>query len=55
VFALETKDRFEIYKDLHLQKLLLDFDRDLLTFIDLGISLFNEEKQEKYSFVKMVS
>jgi len=44
VFALESKDRFEIYKDMHLQKLLHEFDRDLLTFIDMGISLFNQEK-----------
>lgn len=41
VFALQTKDRFELYGDLHLQKLLADFDMGLLTFVDMGISLFN--------------
>jgi len=38
-----------------MQKLLRSFDREHVTFIDIGISLFNQEKGEKYFFIKMVT
>ena len=50
-----TNDSFELYGDLHLQNELICFDRRLITFVDMGISLYNEEKDEKFSFVKMVT
>ena len=55
VFALLSNDKFELHGDLHMQKLLQEFKRESVTFVDMGIALFNEEKGEKYFFIKMVT
>ena len=33
---------------------LFAFDYTHVTFVDLGLSIYNEEKDEKYYFIKMV-
>jgi hypothetical protein len=55
VFGLLDNDSFGLYQDLHLMNLLSIFDKANITFVDLGMALFNEEKKEKYYFLKMVN
>ena len=47
-------DAFSLYKDLHLQTMLHSFNRQDIQFVDLGLSLYNEEKEDKFYFIKMV-
>ena len=47
-------ETFSLYKDLHLQGLLHSFSRQDISFVDLGLSLYNDEKEEKFYFIKMV-
>ena len=54
VFGLLQKDTFELFQDLHLVKLQKSFDRSLLTFVDMGVALFNQDAGQKYYFIKMV-
>ena len=54
VFGMLEPNCFSLYKDLHLQNMIHSFNRENITFVDLGLSLFNEEKQDKFYFLKMV-
>ena len=53
-FGMLENETFSLYKDLHLQGKLYSFNRQDISFVDLGLSLYNEEKEEKFYFIKMV-
>ena len=54
VFGLLEPDHFKLFKDLHMQVPLTCYKRSELEFVDMGTCLLNEEKNEKYYFIKMI-
>ena len=54
VFGILQKDTFSLFKDLHMETKIKNFDVRNIEFSDMGTCLFNEEKQEKYYFIKMI-
>ena len=44
VFGMLEPNCFSLYKDMHLQTNLHSFSRQDVSFVDLGLSLYNEEK-----------
>ena len=56
VFALLNTKSLQLFKDMHMQGApLLSLEYENLTFIDLGISVMNEERDEKLYFIKVIS
>lgn len=49
-----TPELLSFYKDVQVSELISSFQADALQFIDLGISMMNDQKKEKWIFVKMV-
>lgn len=56
VFALLNTKKFQLFKDMHMQgEPLISLDYQSLTFVDLGMSVMNEERDEKLYFIKVIS
>ena len=47
-------DHFTLYKDLHMKTKITAFKRRDIDFVDMGTCLMNNEKNEKYYFIKMI-
>lgn len=54
VYARLEHDCFYLYSDLHMQSHVQSFKRSEIEFVDMGTCLVNEEKNEKYYFIKMI-
>ncbi len=54
VWAHLESDSFSLYSDLHMQSDVKSFKRNEIEFVDMGTCLANEEKNEKYYFIKMI-
>jgi len=55
VFALLTKTHLALFDDMHMSTpALVDFPYLQLTFVDLGLALMNEQRNEKFYFIKMI-
>ena len=54
VFGLLLKDTFTFYKDLHMDTELIRFERDHIEFADMGVAHHNDEREEKFYFIKMI-
>jgi hypothetical protein len=55
VFALLTKTHLSLFDDMHMSTPpLAEFPYPLLTFVDMGLAIMNDQKEEKYYFIKMV-
>ena len=53
-FALLDAEHFTLYKDLHMKTKITAFKRSEIDFVDMGTCLLNNEKNEKYYFIKMI-
>lgn len=53
-FAMLEEENFHLFKDLHMKQRLLTFRRSEIDFVDMGTCLENQEKGEKFYFIKMV-
>ena len=53
-FAMLDADHFTLYKDLHMKTKITAFKRREIDFVDMGTCLTNNDKNEKYYFIKMV-
>lgn len=54
VFALLSKTHLTLYNDMHMTSALAEFPYLQLTFVDMGLSILNEDKNEKFYFIKMI-
>lgn len=52
VFALLNKHCLELYADMHMSERLALFNRQQLTFVELGVWIENEELQCKFHYFK---
>ena len=54
-FALLTKTSFNLYANMHMSEdPKMKFDFAGLTFVDLGMALLNQARNEKYYYIKVV-
>lgn len=55
MFALLTKTHLSLFDDMHMSTPpIAEFSFVQLNFVDMGLAIMNEEKEEKFYFIKMV-
>ena len=54
VFGMLDHGDFTLFKDLHMKVKIMGFKRRDIDFVDMGTCLMNEEKSEKFYFIKMI-
>lgn len=54
VFALLSKTHLTLYEDMHMTTHVAQFAYSQLTFVDMGLAIMNEQKEQKFYFIKMV-
>lgn len=54
VFALLSKTHLTLYEDMHMTTHVAQFVYSQLTFVDMGLAIMNEQKEQKFYFIKMV-
>ena len=54
VFARLEHDSFSLFNDLYMKSKLMSFKRSEIQFVDQGTCLQNDERNEKFYFIKMI-
>ena len=55
VFALLSKTHLTLFEDMHMTTQVAQFVYSQLTFVDMGLAIMNEQRQQKFYFIKMVN
>jgi hypothetical protein len=50
-----SKTKLELFEDMHMTRTVKSWERTCLIFVDLGVIIYNQEKEEKYHYFKMVT